>query len=298
MLMGLDSGPCQLQIAKLEFSSDPGLHAANTPQVAGLTRLLTSSSQLHTLYWRNDPHALLFADVPWAHLTVIDLVPMWSPMSQILHLLENAPKLRSLSTFITGPSLPVVRSLSLPDLVILWIGCEVDVGPLFKRLTVPSLQNINVFCANVDPSIPQTDVVHCIMRSGSILHTAIFKSLHISNSDLIDFLRRSPSLLVFQISDKATITDEILGLLMAYDTPYLCPNLRIIRFLESSVSSTDGLLADMVASRRKHSTTLLSRLIVHFPEADLRNHTADVRRLQILGQAADFRTWINEPETD
>lgn len=76
MLMGLDSGPCQLQIAKLEFSSDPGLHAANTPQVAGLTRLLTSSSQLHTLYWRNDPHALLFANVPWAHLTVIDLVPM------------------------------------------------------------------------------------------------------------------------------------------------------------------------------------------------------------------------------
>ncbi|KAJ7792933.1 hypothetical protein B0H14DRAFT_155965 [Mycena olivaceomarginata] len=120
---------------------------------------------------------------------------MWSPMSQILHLMENAPKLRSLSTFITGPSLPVVRSLSLPDLVILWIGCEVDAGPLFKRLTVPSLQNINVFCANVDPPIPQTDVVHCIMRSGSILHTAIFKSLHISNSDLIDFLRHSPSLL-------------------------------------------------------------------------------------------------------
>jgi hypothetical protein len=174
----------RLQIAKLEFSSDPGLHAAGTPQVAGLTRLL-SLSQLHTLYWHNDPRALLPLDLPWGHLTVINLVPMWSPMSRILHLMEKAPKLRSLSTFITGPSLLVVRSLSLPDLVILWIGCEVDVGPLFKRLTVPSLQNINVFCVNSDPPIPQTDVVHCITHSGSVLRSAPCKSLHISNSDLI-----------------------------------------------------------------------------------------------------------------
>ncbi|KAJ7359180.1 hypothetical protein DFH08DRAFT_1037504, partial [Mycena albidolilacea] len=206
---------------------------------------------------------------------------MWSSMSRILHLMEKAPKLRSLSTFITGPLL-VVRSLSLSDLVILWIGCEVDVSPLFKRLTVPSLQNINVFCA-WNPPIPQTDVVHCITRSGSILHTAVFKSLHISNSDLIDFLRRSPSLLISQISDEATITDEILGVLTVRDTSGLCPNLRIIRFLESCISSTtDGLLADMLASRRTHSfsgfpAAVLSRLVFHF--SDTRTHTEDTRRL-------------------
>jgi hypothetical protein len=298
VLMGLDTGPCQLQIAKLEFCSDPGLLTADTPQVAGLARLVTSSYQLHTLYWRSEPRALQFVDIPWAQLTVVDLVPMWSPMFQILHLMENAPKLRSLSVFITA-GCPVVRSLLLPDLVVLWIGSEVDVGPLFRRLTVPSLQNINVFCANLDPPLPpQTDVVNCIIRSGSLLNTAIFESLHISNSELIEFLRRSPSLLLFQTSDEGTITDEILGLLTARDTPYLCPNLRIIRFLETSVSSTDGLLADMIASRRIHSTAPLSCFVVHFPEVDLRNHTADVRRLKILGQAAGFRAWINEPETE
>ncbi|KAF7360431.1 F-box domain-containing protein [Mycena venus] len=301
-LIGLDSGASQLQIANLEFSSDPALHAADTPQVAGLARILASSSQLHTLYWHNDPCTLRFVEIPWGHLTVIDLVPVWSPMSQILHLMERAPKLRSLSTFITE-ACPVVRSLSLPDLVILWVAVDIDIGPFFKRLNVPSLQNINVFCASQLPRIPQTDVVHCIARSGSPLHTAIFKSLHISNSDLIEFLRRSPSLLLFEISNdgEPTVTDEILRLLTAGEDPCLCPSLRIIRFLESSISSTDGLLADMVASRRTRRkavpVALLSRFVVDFSEADSLKHAEDIGRLRILGEAADFRTWINEPET-
>ncbi|KAJ7266908.1 hypothetical protein B0H12DRAFT_1216713 [Mycena haematopus] len=301
VLIGLDSGASQLQIANFEFCNDPGLQAPDTPQVAGLAQLLTSS-HLHTLYWRNDPSALSFVAIPWAHLTVIDLVPVWSPMSQIFHLMEKAPNLRSFAVWITGPLSPASRPLLLPDLVILWIGCEVDIGPLFKRLTVPSLLNINVFCAKTVPPIPQTDVFDCIIRSGSLLHCAMFESLHISNSDLAEFLRRSPSLLLFQISDEAVITDDILALLMAGDTLCLCPNLRIIRFLESSVSSTDGLLADMVASRRAHRSmaspiALLSRLVVHLSEVDSRTHAEDIRRLRNLGEAPDFRTWINEPES-
>ncbi|KAF8190360.1 hypothetical protein K438DRAFT_1935735 [Mycena galopus ATCC 62051] len=300
-LIGLDSGASQLQAANLEFCSDPGLQAAETPQISGLARLLTSS-QLHTLYWRNDPLSLRFVDIPWTHLTVVDLVPVWSPMSQILHLMEKAPKLRSLAAFIRDEC-PIVRPVLLPDLVRLWIGCEVNIGPLFKRLTLPSLLNINVFCAKRVPPIPQTDVVRCIIRSGSLLNCAVFESLHISNPDLIEFLRRSPSLLLFQISDngEGTITDEILGFLTAGDAPCLCPNLRIIRFLESSISSTDGFLADMVASRRASSvafpTASISRLVVHFSELDARNHTEDIQRLKILGEAPGFRTWINEPET-
>ncbi|KAF7344538.1 hypothetical protein MSAN_01935700 [Mycena sanguinolenta] len=303
VLMGLDSGPSQLQVANFEFCSDPGLLVPGTPQIAGLAQLLTSSERLHTLYWRNDPRALHLVNFPWEHLTVVDLVPVWSPMSQILHLIEKAPKLRSLAAWITGPFSPVLRPLLLPDLVILWIGSEVDIGPLFKRLTVPSLLNINVFCTKTMPPIPQRDVINCITRSGSRLHCAVFVSLHISISDVVEFLRRSPSLLLFEISDadEAVITDEILGLLMASDTACLCPNLRIIRFLGSSLSSTDGLLADMVASRRTRRSipapvALLSRLVVHLSEADTLNHAEDIRRLKILAEAPDFRTWINEPE--
>jgi hypothetical protein len=224
-------------------------------------------------------------------------------MSQILFVMQKAPKLRSLSVFICE-ACDVAGPVVLPDLVILWIGTEVDVGPLFKRLVVPSLLNINVFCSNLVPQIPQTGVVDCIARSRSLLHTAIFKSLHISNSDLITFFRLTPSLLLFEISNdgEATITDDILGLLTAGDTPCLCPNLRIIRFLESSVSSRDGLLADMVASRRTNRraafpAVLLSRLVVQFSEDDLQKHLTDVRRLKSL-EAADFKAWINEPETE
>ncbi|KAJ6495266.1 hypothetical protein C8R45DRAFT_165607 [Mycena sanguinolenta] len=302
VLIGLGSGASQLQIANFEFCSDPGLQVPDTPQIAGLAHLLTSS-KLHTIYWRNDPCALRFVDIPWAHLAVVDLVPVWSPMSQILYLMEQAPKLRSLAAWITGPFSPVSQPLLMSDLVILWLGSEVDIGPLFKRLTVPSLLNINVFCAKTMLPIPQTDIINCIIRSGSRLHCAVFESLHISNSDLIEFLRRSPSLLLFEISDdgEAVITDEILVLLMAGITPCLCPNLRIIRFLGSSVSSTDGLLADMVASRRARGTipspvAFLSRLVVHLSEAGTLNHVEDIRRLKILGEAPDFRTWINEPE--
>ncbi|KAJ7754488.1 hypothetical protein B0H16DRAFT_746274 [Mycena metata] len=288
----------QLQIANLEFGADPGFQTAGTPQVAGLAGLLTASSQLHTLYYRNDPCTLRFLDISWAHLTVIDLVPVWSPMSQIIDIMQKAPKLRSLSVFI-AETCNVARPLLLPDLVILWIGSEVDLGPLFEQLTLPSLSNVNVFCGNTVP--PQTDVINCVARSGCSLQIAIFKSLRISKAHLLTFLRLSPALLLFEFSDggAATITDDILELLTAGTTSYLCPDLRIIRFLESSVSSTDGLLADMVVSRRaKGSPPSLSCLVVDFSDADLPTHAADIRRLKGLEEAPGFRVWINEPETE
>ncbi|KAJ7037875.1 hypothetical protein C8F04DRAFT_1393245 [Mycena alexandri] len=296
----LFGGASQLQIANLEFGDDPAFQAADTPQVAGLARLLSASSQLHTLYYRNDLCTLRFLDISWAHLTVIDLVPMWSPMSQIIEIMQKAPKLRSLSVFIED-ACKVVRPLLLPDLVILWIGSKVEIGPLFKQLTLPALSNINVFCGNLVPPVPQTDVVDCVARSGCSLRIAIFKSLGISKADLITFLRLSPTLLLFEVSNDgaATITDDIVGLLTAGNTSCLCPHLRIIRFLESSVSSADGLLADMVASRRtKGSPASLSRLVVDFSDADLPRHAADIRRLRGLEEAPSFRVWINQPETE
>ncbi|KAJ7141209.1 hypothetical protein C8R44DRAFT_974785 [Mycena epipterygia] len=289
-----------LQIAKLEFGID-AFHAGDTPQITGLSRLLTSSSQLHTLYWRNDPCTLEFLDIRWAQLTVIDLIPFWTPLSQIVRVMRKAPRLRSLSCFITeAETHDIGAPLVLPDLVILWIGTEVDISPLFQRLSLPSLLKTNVFCANL--VVPQTNVVRCIARSGSLVDTAIFKSLRIPKADLITFLRSSPSLRLLEISNhgEATITNDILTMLTARDARCLCPNLQIVRFLESSVSADDGLLADMVASRRADlpgSVAPLSRLVVHFSEADLSKHAEDIRRLTDLGKAAGLRVWINEPET-
>ncbi|KAJ7502373.1 hypothetical protein B0H11DRAFT_2188254 [Mycena galericulata] len=294
--------PCnrasQLQLAKFEFDCNTDLHGADAAQVSGLSRLLNSSSQLHTLYWRND---LRFLDIGWEKLTVIDLVPLWRPMSQIVQIMQQAPKLRSLSVFV-NEACDIAGPLVLPDLVILWIGTQVDVNPLFRRLTVPSLLNLNVFCANLVPSIPQTAVVRCVIRSGSLLNVAIFKSLQTPEADLITFLRSSPSLLLFEISNdgEAAITDDILSLLTAGSIPCLCPNLRIIRFLESAVCSTDGLLADMVESRRAFpniSKSPLSHFAVHFSDGDLPIHGEDIRRLKNLtSDGAAFRVWINEPE--
>ncbi|KAJ6629447.1 hypothetical protein B0H10DRAFT_1365027 [Mycena sp. CBHHK59/15] len=294
-----------LQTAKFEFGVDGGLETADTPQIAGLSKILSSSTHLHTLYWRNDLSILLqlFA-VPWAQLTVIDLVPMWRPMSQIVRVMQEAPKLRSLSVFITE-ACDVAPILFLPDLIVLWIGAEVDVGPLFRRLTLPSLRNLNVFCSSLEPAVRQTDVTDCMIRSKSPIDTAILKSLRTPRSELHAFLRASPSLLLFEISNdgEATITDETLTLLTAGNTtPCLCPNLRIIRFLESSISSTDGRLADMVASRREvfpavWPVGLLSRLVVEFSEAELLRHTEDSRRLQGMGKAG-LKVWVNEAETE
>ncbi|KAJ7680901.1 hypothetical protein DFH06DRAFT_431355 [Mycena polygramma] len=293
-----------LQTAKFQFAVDVDIHAPNAAHVAGLTRLLTSS-QLHTLYWRNDLYILQHIDIHWARLTVIDLVPVWTPMYDVLQIMRQSHKLRSLSVLVTE-ACEVDGPVILQELVILWIGAEIDVGPLFERLSVPSLLNINVFCGNLELSIPQTAVVECIARSGCKLNTAIFKSLRIANADLITFLHRSPSLRLFEISNdgEATITDEILVLLTARDTPCLCPNLQILRFLESSVSSTDCFLADMVASRQPDSpaaipTTPLSRLIVHFSDSDALMHTEDIRRLKCYeaNHSPGFRAWVNEPET-
>ncbi|KAJ7467139.1 hypothetical protein FB451DRAFT_1178371 [Mycena latifolia] len=291
-----------LQIAKLDVGVDPGLDLpADTPQIVGLSRILTCSSHLHTLHWRSDLSALRFIDIPWAQLTVVDLVPLWRPMSQIVEVMRKAP-LRSLSVFIAD-ACDVAAPLVLPDLLILWIGTEVDLSPLFRQLTLPSLENINVFCAN--PSvIPQTEVVNCIARSRSQVKAAIFKSLRLPKADLITFLRSSPSLQLLEISNdgEATITDDILGLLTVRDIPCVCPNLRIIRFLDSSISSLDGALADMIASRMRavpsaSSPTPLSRLSVYFSEADLPGHVDDLRLLKGLAEATGFRVWINEPET-
>ncbi|KAJ6594481.1 hypothetical protein B0H19DRAFT_1056766 [Mycena capillaripes] len=306
-LMSLESPSSvasMLQVAKFEFAVDAGLHAA-TVQVAGLSRLFASSTHLHTLYWRNDVSILQFIDIHWAHLTVIDLVPMWRPMSEIVQVMRQAYKLRSLSVFITE-ACDVDAPIVLPDLLILWIGTEVDVRLLFERLTLPSLLNINIFCENLLLPVPQTAVVECIARSGTRLDVAIFKELRIAESDIIAFLRQSPSLRLFELSnggEATTVTDETLGLLTARNTPCLCPNLLIIRFLESSISSADGVLADMVASRRPDSpaafrATPLSRLVVHFSDSEALRHTEDIRRLQLeTERGSGFRAWVNEPET-
>ncbi|KAJ7167359.1 hypothetical protein C8R43DRAFT_172467 [Mycena crocata] len=298
------AGASLLQTAKLEFGTDTRLHAADTPQVAGLARLIAASSTLHTLYWRNDFCTIFFLDINWAQLTVVDLVPVWTPMSRIVQIMRKAPQLRSLSVFITE-ACHIGGPLVLRDLLILWIGTEADVNPLFQQLTVPSLMNINVFYGNPVPPVSQADIVKCIVRSGCSVKIAIFKSLGIFKADLVAFMRSSPSLLLLEISNygEATITDDILALLMAANIiPCLCPNLRIIRFLDSSVSSTDGRLADMVTSRREviHSTLPpLSRLVIEFSDAEALEHTEDIRRLNGLADpgARGLRVWINEPET-
>ncbi|KAJ6507278.1 hypothetical protein C8R47DRAFT_88602 [Mycena vitilis] len=293
-----------LQTAKFQFAGDVDTHAPIAAHVAGLTRLLTST-QLHTLYWRNKLSILRHIDIHWAGLTVVDLVQVWTRMRDVLRIMRQSRKLRSLSVLVTE-ACEVDSPVILPELVILWIGAEIDVGPLFERLSLPSLLNINVFCGNLALVTPQTAVVECIARSGCKLIAAIFKSLRIANADLITFLHRSPSLRLFEISNdgEATITDEILTLLTARDTPCLCPNLQILRFLESSVSSTDCFLADMVASRQPDSpaaipTTPLSRLIVHFSDSDALMHTEDIRRLKCYeaNHSPGFRAWVNEPET-
>ncbi|KAK7022284.1 F-box domain-containing protein [Favolaschia claudopus] len=304
VLAGLNSGAPALRIANLEFGIDPELQIHDSAKVAALTRLLTASSQLHTLYWQSDARALQLISIHWARLTVLDLVPVWWPMSAILCLMEQAPKLRSLSTLITD-ACPVVRPIVLPDLVILWINCDADVGPFFKLLTVPSLQNFNMSRTNVRNPAPQTDVVRCLSRSGVQLHVAIFTSLYLPSSEFIDFLRLSSSLQLLEISNNgaATITDEILRLLTPGDIPCLCPNLRIIRFLENSLSSTDTFLSAMVAARRAPQAStafpiaLLSKLVVDFTEAELSKHAQDIHRLRTLEQTTGFRAWINEPET-
>ncbi|KAJ7143426.1 hypothetical protein C8R43DRAFT_1199504 [Mycena crocata] len=299
----LGIGASLLQTAKLEFGTDTRLPAVDTQQVAGLAWLLAASSTLHTLYWRSDICTLLFVDIHRTQFTVIDLVSVWTPMARIVQIMRKAPKLRSLSVFITE-GCDVVAPLALTDLLILWIGAEADVDPLFQRLILPSLLNINVFCGNLVPPVPQTGVINCIIRSGSSVNTAIFKSLRILEADLVTFLRSSPSLLLFEISDEgeAAITNDILTLLTATNiVSCICPNLRIIRFLESAVSSADGLLADMVASRWEvvHSRPRLTRLVIEFSEADAHMHGEDIQRLKDLATpgAAGLRIWINEPET-
>ncbi|KAJ7185518.1 hypothetical protein C8R46DRAFT_381041 [Mycena filopes] len=296
----IPTGASQLQIARLDFGADPVLRTTDTPQIAGLARLLATSA-LHTLYWPNDPSTIRFLDISWSHLTVIDLIPTWAPMSQIINIMRKAPKLRSLTVLIAEPD-HVAGPIFLPDLQVLWIGAEVDIGPLFEQLTLPSLKNINLFCAASAPPVPQTAVIDLLARSGCSLHAAIFTSLHLSTPDIIRFLRMSPGLLLLEISDDgaASITDDILGLLTPGDAPCLCPHLRIIRFLDSSVSSADGLLADMVASRRTKGPTSssLSRLVIQFSDIDLPGHAMDIHRLKRLEEDGDFRAWINELESE
>ncbi|KAJ7185524.1 hypothetical protein C8R46DRAFT_982171 [Mycena filopes] len=275
-------GASQLQVARLDFGADPALRTTDTPQTAGLARLLTMSSQIHTLYWPNDACTIGFLDIPWSHLTVIDLIPTRAPMSQIIDIMRQAPKLRSLSVFIAEPD-HVAGPIFLPDLQVLWIGAEVDIAPLFEQLTLPSLKNLNLLCEASVPPVPQTAVIELISRSGCSLHAAIFESLHLANTDLIGIL---PS-----------VSGDIIALLTVGNGPSLCPLLRIIRFLKSSVSSADGLLADMVASRRSKGPTSssLSRLVVQFSDIDLPGHAVDIRRLRGL-EGGGFRACINEPD--
>ncbi|TFK42715.1 hypothetical protein BDQ12DRAFT_289853 [Crucibulum laeve] len=172
-------------------------------------------------------------------------------------------------------------------------------GILFDHSTFPALQALKVVDLTLEPGAGtwvQSSFDNFIARSHCALQTLQLLNVLSTEQELIQCLRwTSNSLVELRILDLkgiAIVKDGALELLTVKKNDSgeplcVCPLLESLK-LGSSLSSTDGVLANMVESRwdprlsRSPSSKTVSYLKSINPRLDTGNHPEDIKRLDAL----------------
>jgi len=294
-----ENGASLLEGVQLWLSSDLG--SGRIAPTLALSHILASSPRLCTFHWMHQFYVLRSVNLPWWQLTKVNIYSEIS-IHDVLGMLSMSPKLIELSLDNIAGRPPdshfPSRLILAPELQSLYIYTDVNLGPLFDELILPALRSITIIHSiNVVPAWTQSQLTSLVTRSKCPLESFILKYTNIPEGDLIAFLQNVPCLTYLDITNKGktSITDQLLLLLTARDrgdgqAPYLCPNLQSIKLGECCFTSTDGILAAMVASRWRRTVEMaeltnassrvacLRNVWVDFPERS-KIHAVDYKRL-------------------
>ncbi|KII89274.1 hypothetical protein PLICRDRAFT_53737 [Plicaturopsis crispa FD-325 SS-3] len=310
-------------LAPLPDSGTPSLERINIAMYSDVPRawfapIFAHSENLRQLSWTPAPaFDLLTVGVPWEQLTHLTLNHTIS-FDECVAILRQSPNLvacridvhtygqhaTSTSTTTSPSSSSSSLPISLARLAALELGIHSDRPDiLLSQLTLPAARNVVLRqCVQW----PQAQFTALLLRSRCALQRLVLSLVNITEDDLLECLRStSASLEVLNVGEQADacVTDRTLRLLTHTHTHTrghtrgntrgrcLAPGLQRIRFYRC-MRATDGVLADMVASRwsahpgRLGHVACLVLLLVHMPAGE--EHGADVERLQAL-QAQGLR---------
>lgn len=272
-----------------------------------LKRVL-QAPHLHDLTWHSrSPPSDYLQTVNTLQLTHLDLV---RPVSKdvFLDVLSGCRAIQSCTFFVQlvgrapdDSDDPAVDTslILLPHLHTFELTVDMALTTLLSRLVFPSLTTLQInrldefFLinpANAPHFWDQEEVNAFLVRSQCSLRTLDVRDVEISSAELLDVLKfTSPTLQQLNITNERAkdncITDDVVRALTASSSPsnptFLCPQLDYLK-LWRCVSSTDGLLADMVQSRwlpQEEDTAKRMRLVIILLR-DEERHAIDVVRLK------------------
>jgi hypothetical protein len=196
--------------------------------------------------------------LPWSQITHLDITFM-SSVQECLGILALCSKLEHCSINIIMDAVVSVRqTVKLPRLHFLSIYTDRDISALFRYLTLPSLQTLELRHDYEIAGIPwpRTELELLIHRSSCTLKRLVLHEVTMIEADMIACLALIPSLVEFEVNHYCApyITDDVLLMLThgcgppAEPTDFLAPRLEVITFM-GDLSFDENVLADMVESR-------------------------------------------------
>jgi hypothetical protein len=269
-----------------------------------IASMIEAAPRLRRLSWISSSEYRRLT-IPWAQLTLLNLTGSILFGDHCLGIIQNCPMLKSGSFVIIGP---LANSELYPfknarfvhhNLELLEIRTQGDFKEFLERLTLPRLRNLSIemgyFDVNTDGSQrkwPQAQFMDLLSRSGCSLEALELSNADITPQELIACLRCTSLslrnlLLSADSSEHSCVTDEVLKSLTYRstipDALPLCPNLVNIK-LWGSLSSSDGILADMIESRWRpccpSHPAVWPDLILLMVQSSF--HPADIARLEAL----------------
>ncbi|KAJ7292953.1 hypothetical protein C8J57DRAFT_1041866 [Mycena rebaudengoi] len=236
------------------------------------------------------PHPYLYNfDIPWHQLTHLHMggIHTKGTAHSNLRILSQCPALLLCSLSLDSDDGPSSTSSSevvlsyLESLSLSVLRCNVP-GPasqLFSSLTLPALRVLAVAGSGPSPGVIES----FLKRSACPLTTLRLARNAMSSADLMQWLRpvtaTMDSLSLFVNIHPA---DDILYALTCNEKETcLCPNLRSIEFWGWSWAS--GLMADMIESRRRDTSSLLQEVDIAMDFQSCLDDVPRLRRLTNLG---------------
>jgi hypothetical protein len=270
----------------------------NSLDLPRATSMVQAAPRLHRLSWICSSECRNMI-IPWSQLTLLNLTGSILFGDHCLGIIQECPMLKSGSFVIMGPADSELYPYKIPrfvhhNLELLDLHTQGDLREYFNRLTLPRLRELSIEMGYFEHSQrmwPHAQFMELLSRSECSLEALALSNADITPQELIACLRctsRSLRNLVLSAdtSEYTCVTDQVLqSLSFRSTTPdlSLCPNLTNIR-LWGSLSSSDGVLADMIESRWRpccsNHPAVWPDLILLMMKCSF--HSTDIARLEAL----------------
>ncbi|KAI5896575.1 uncharacterized protein SCHCODRAFT_02685533 [Schizophyllum commune H4-8] len=270
-------------------------------ETQALSRLYATSPQLAHFSRRSYMEICsipLPIDVPWQRLVSAHIGDSPVPHTKFLEIMTVGQSLAQLEIVLCSDAHTPFRPLQTPitqnNLRTLIVYDDEPLDAVLQSLRLPSLREVRLRPKTSDPPVWPCNDARILQQfvqatSGGLHVLELSDAISLSEGDLIALLQlpQAASLTTLQVCGPL-IQDAFFTLLDPTCGPPLAPDLT--KLIISRCAITDGIIADMLASRQQHHHPLRSVHIVYHPLCQGR-HSKDISGFQLLKEQYGMRIW-------